>query len=149
MESVGVLPNAQLMESVGVLPAPEDILSSNILSLFGILSNDAPEEEEECHFCFEVIKVKDLFAMKTPCCQHFAHSSCFKTWAYSSALNTSDESVRCAYCRTLYPHEEFCFLCLARKKDNETLLKPVAASLMYTKNAQKIYVPHHYHQTLP
>ncbi len=125
MESVGVLPDAQvklIMESVGVLPAPEDILSSNILSLFGILSKDLPQEEEECHFCFEVITDKELFVMKTPCCRHIAHSSCFKTWAYASALNTSDESVRCAYSRTLYPHEEFCFLCLARM-DNETLLK--------------------------
>ncbi len=44
------------MESVEVLPAPEDILSSTILSLFGILSKlskNVPEEEEECHFCFE------------------------------------------------------------------------------------------------
>ena len=47
------------METVGVLPAPEDIHSSTILSLFGILTENVSEEEEECHFCFEAIKKKN------------------------------------------------------------------------------------------
>ena len=90
------------MESVGVLPAPEDIVPSTILSLFGILYKNVPKEEEKCHFCFEVMTDKELFVMKTSCCSHIGHRSCFKTWVYTTAFNTSDGSVCCAYCRTLY-----------------------------------------------
>ena len=32
---------------------------------------------------------------------------CFKTWA-----SHAESTVRCAYCRTTYPYEDACFLCL-------------------------------------
>ena len=46
---------------------------------------------------------------KLPCCGHYAHTECFKTWA---SLSRKESTVRCAYCRTIYPYEDTCFLCL-------------------------------------
>ena len=33
------------------------------------------------------------------------------------------DTIRCAYCRTMYPYEEYCFLCLRKKTNNQRLMK--------------------------
>ena len=106
------------METVGALPAPDVILpTSTIIHLFGILSENGIEEKQ-CHFCFEGIEAEEVLAMNTPCCHQGAHCECFRYWAASSVV---DETVRCGYCRTLFPDNELCFLCL-EKKNNEQLM---------------------------
>ena len=110
-----------MMESVGALPAPDDTLSPKIIPLFGILSTVHDNLEEECHFCLTNIKNNDLFVTKTPCCRHNIHCKCFKRWAELSV--TDDDTIRCAYCRTMYPYEEYCFLCLQKKTNNQRLMK--------------------------
>ena len=85
-----------------------DILSPTIIPLFGILSPPA-EKEEECHFCMEKITNAQFLVFKLPCCGHYTHTECFKTWA---SLSHKESTVRCAYCRTTYPYEDTCFLCL-------------------------------------
>ena len=111
------------MESVGFLPAPDDVHSSTILSLFGILSTNDSEEEEECHFCFEAVKKNEFFVMQTSCCKKLVHCNCFRTWASLSIPNGSDETVRCAYCRSPFSDKELCFLCLKTKTNNEQFAK--------------------------
>ena len=96
------------MEHVGTLTEADDVLSSTIISLFGLLSPPA-EQEETCHFCFETITKGQFMVLKLPCCGHLTHAGCFKTWASTSE---KDSVVHCAYCRTVYPYEDTCFLCL-------------------------------------
>ena len=106
------------METVGALPAPDVILpTSTIIHLFCILSENGIEEKQ-CHFCFEGIEAEEVLAMNTPCCHQGAHCECFRYWAASSVV---DKTVRCGYCRTLFPDNELCFLCL-EKKNNEQLM---------------------------
>ena len=96
------------MEHVGNLAEADDVLSPTIISLFGLLSPPA-EQEETCHFCFETITKGQFMELKLPCCGHLTHAGCFKTWASTSQ---KDSVVHCAYCRTAYPYEDTCFLCL-------------------------------------
>ena len=86
------------MEHVGTLAETNDVLSPTIIPLFGILSPPA-EQEEECHFCLETITKGQFMVFKLPCCGHHAHT---------------ESTVRCAYCRTTYPYEDTCFLCLEK-----------------------------------
>ena len=108
------------MERVAVLPAPDEILPTNIIPLFGILPEN--HEEKECHFCFENVEKGELLTMTTECCKQSAHCKCVKTWAALSSLGT-EETIQCAYCRTLFQHEEVCFLCLEKKKNDEEFIK--------------------------
>ena len=96
------------MEHVGTLAEAEDVLSPTIIALFGLLSPPA-EQEKTCHFCFETITKGQFLVLKLPCCGHLAHTCCFKTWASTS---NKEYVVHCAYCRTAYPYEDTCFLCL-------------------------------------
>ena len=96
------------MEHIGTLPETNDILSPTIIPLFGILSPPA-EHEEDCHFCLEKITKGQFMVLKLPCCGHYTHIACFKTWACASQV---ESTVRCAYCRTIYPYEDTCLLCL-------------------------------------
>ena len=96
------------MEHIGTLPETNDVLSPTITPLFGILSPPA-EKEEECHFCMEKITKGQFLVFNLPCCRHYAHTKCFKTWA---SLSHKESTVRCAYCRTIYPYKDVCFLCL-------------------------------------
>ena len=82
------------METVGALPAPDVILPTTIIHLFGILSENGIEEKQ-CHLCFEGIEAEEVFAMNTPCCHQGAHCECFRYWAASSVV---DETV--TYCAT-------------------------------------------------
>ena len=106
------------METVGALPAPDVILPTTIIHLFGIASENGTEEKQ-CHFCFGAIEAEELLVMDTPCCRQGAHCECFRYWAASSVV---DETVRCGYCRTLFPDNQLCFLCLEKKNDNEQLM---------------------------
>ena len=106
------------METVGALPAPDVILPTTIIHLFGIASENGTEEKK-CHFCFGAIEAEELLAMDTPCCHQGAHCECFRYWAASSVV---DETVRCGYCRTVFPDNQLCFLCLEKKNDNEQLM---------------------------
>ena len=106
------------MEHVGTLPRPNDVLSTTVIPLFGLLSSVAVDKDEECHFCLETITKRQLLAILLPCCKHYVHAECFKTWATTSQ---SESIVRCAYCRTVYPYEDKCFLCLHPVNDNENL----------------------------
>ena len=106
------------METVGALPAPDVIFPTDIIHLFGILSENGIEEKQ-CHFCFESIEAEEVLAMNTPCCHQGAHCECFRHWAASSVV---DGTVRCGYCRTLFPAINFVFLCLEKKNDNEQLI---------------------------
>ena len=60
------------MAQVGVLPDPSDVLAPTIVPLFGILSfsDNAPLEEEDCHFCLEGVHSNEVYVLKTPCCGH-------------------------------------------------------------------------------
>ena len=95
-------------EHVGTLAEAEDVLSLTIIALFGLLSPPA-EQEETCHFCFETIAKGQFMVLKLPCGGHLTHTSCFKKWASTSHKKFV---VHCAYCRTSYPYEDTCFLCL-------------------------------------
>ena len=101
------------MEHVGTLPETNDALSPIIIPLFGILSPPA-EKEEDCHICFEKITKGQLLVIQLPCCGHYVHTECFKTWASTSH---TESIVRCAYCRTIYRYEDKCFLCLNNIND--------------------------------
>ena len=50
-----------------------------------------------------------FLVIQLPCCGHYVHTECFKTWA---SISHTESIVRCAYCRTPYPYEDKCFLCL-------------------------------------
>ena len=100
-------------EHVGDLAEAGDVLSPTIISLFGLLSS--PVEQETCHFCFETITKGQFMVLKLPCCGHLTHACCFKTWASTSQ---KDSIVHCAYCRTAYPYEDTCFLCLQEHAEN-------------------------------
>ena len=95
------------MDHIETLPKTNDVLSPTIITLFGILCPPA-EKEEECHFCLETITKGQFLVFKLPCCGHYSHTECFKTWA---SLSHTESTVRCAYCRTIYPYENGCFLC--------------------------------------
>ena len=89
------------MEHVETIPETNDILSSTIITLFGILS--PPCEKEECHFCLETITKGQFMVFKLPCCRHYPHTECFKTWASSSH---TESTVHCAYWKTRYQYED-------------------------------------------
>ena len=57
-------------------------------------------------------------AMNTPCCHQGAHCECFRYWAASSV---ADETVRCGCCRTLFPDNQLCFLCLEKRTSTNSL----------------------------
>ena len=65
------------------------------------------------------MEAHELLAMDTRCCHQGAYSECFK---YCAASSVADETVRCGYCRTLFPDNQLCFLCLEKKNDNEQLV---------------------------
>ena len=96
------------MEHIETLFETNDILSPTIITLFGLLSLPA-KQEEDCHFCLKTITKRHFTILKLPCCRHLTHTECFKTWASASQ---KESVVRCAYCRTVYPYEDTCFLCL-------------------------------------
>ena len=48
------------MEHIGNLAEADDVLSPTIISLFGLLSPPA-EQEETCHFCFETSQKDSLW----------------------------------------------------------------------------------------
>ena len=96
------------MDHIGTLPETKDILSPTIIPLFGVLCPPA-EKEEECHFCLEKIMKGQFLVLKLPCCGHYTHTECFKTWAL---LSHKESTVRCAYCGTTYQYENTCFLYL-------------------------------------
>ena len=102
------------MEHVGDLAEAGDVLSPTIIPLFGLLSPPG-EQEETCHFCFETITKGQFLVLKLPCCGHHVHTTCFKTWASTSH---KESIVHCAYCRTAYPYEDTCFLCLQEYTEN-------------------------------
>ena len=107
------------MEHVGTLAETNDVLSPTIILLFGLLSPPA-EQEEECHFCFETIAKGQFMVLKLPCCGHLTHTSYFETWASTSQ---KESIVHCAYCRTAYPYEDTCFLCLQEYTEKTQLHK--------------------------
>ena len=88
------------MEHVGNLAEADDVVSPTIISLFGLLSPPA-EQEETCHTLTLTLTL--------------THTGCFKTWASTSQ---KDSIVHCAYCRTAYPYEDTCFLCLQEYTEN-------------------------------
>ena len=107
------------MEKIGVLPEPEDWMYRTIISLFGILSENK-EDQGQCYFCYEDIKRNEQKAMNMCCCHQKAHTKCFREWA---ARSTTPGTVKCGYCRTIFPDKELCWLCLERKVDTEELQK--------------------------
>ena len=109
------------MEIVGALPEPEEILPNTIISLFGILCKNVTESAE-CHFGLETIEDKDPRTFATPCCNKKVHCSCFERWTATAITTTGSTTVRCAYCRTIFPSEQLCFLCL-KTKNNEAVAK--------------------------
>ena len=109
------------MEIVGDLPGPEEILPNTIIPLFGILCKNVTNSAE-CHFCLETIENGETQTFATPCCKQTVHCSCFDRWAATSVTITGSTTVRCAYCRTVFPSEQLCFLCLKRKR-NEAMAK--------------------------
>ena len=70
------------METVGALPAPDVILPTTIIHLFGIVSENG----------FGAIEAEELLAMDTPCCHQGAHCECFRYWAASSVVDVVDDS---------------------------------------------------------
>ncbi len=107
------------MECIGVLPAPEDVMSTTIVPVFGILAENT-NEPGQCYFCFGQIDGEELLAMTMECCHQKAHCQCFRMWA-TQYDGTSVGTVWCGYCRTLFPDKELCYLCL-KKKENGTIV---------------------------
>ena len=112
------------MEIVGALPEPEEILPNTIISLFRILCKNVTESEER-HFCLETIEDKEPRTFVTPCCNQKVHCSSFEHWAATAITKTGSTTVRCAYCRTIFPSEQLCFLCLKRKKQRSSGKNPM------------------------
>ena len=105
------------MENIGILPNENQVLPRPVIPLFGILCPEA-SKNEECHFCMENITKGQFLTMQLPCCGHLAHTECFKIWGTASH---TESNVNCAYCRTPYPHQEVCFLCLKEINNDEDL----------------------------
>ena len=105
---VGDLSSETISEDTYLCWMSECEFPPTIIPLFGILSPLA-EQEEKCHFCLETITKAQFMVFNLPCCGHLTHAECFKTWASTSQ---KESIVRCAYCRTAYPYEDTCFLCL-------------------------------------
>ena len=105
------------MEWIGILLKPEDGFTDNKIPLFGLLSR-SNKDQENCHFCLESIKKDQILTMETPCCKHVAHCECFATWITSSLTN---QTVKCAYCRTAFP--DVCFMCLKPKNPEDGIIK--------------------------
>ena len=101
-----------------MFPNPNDVLSPTVISLFGLLSSVSVEKEEDCHICLETITKRQLLTILLPCCKHYVHADCFKTWASTSQ---TESIVRCAHCRAIYHYENKCFLCLNAMNNNENL----------------------------
>ena len=112
------------MEHVRTLLERNDVLLPTIITLFGILCPPA-EKEEECHFCLEKITKGQFLVFRLPCCRHYTHTECFKTWASTSYTKST---LHCACCRTIYQYEDTCFLCL-----QEYTKKLSCAKCCYTK----------------
>ena len=106
------------MEHIATLPETNKTLSPTIIPLFGLLTSVPVEKKEDCHICFETIRKGQLMVIQLPCCNHYVHADCFKTWASTSH---TESVVRCAYCRSIYHYEDKCFLCLSTIHDNENL----------------------------
>ena len=106
------------MEHIGTLPNPNDVLSPPVIPLFGLLSSVSVENEEDCHFCLETITKHQLLAIRLPCCKHYVHAECFKTWASTSQI---ESIVRCAHCRAIYLYKDKCFLCLNTMNNTDKL----------------------------
>ena len=106
------------MEIVGALPEPEEILPNTIISLFGIICKNVTESAE-CHFCLETIENEETRTFATPCCSQKVHCSCFGRWAATTVTTTGSTAARCAYCRTIFPSEQLCFLSMFSKKKKE------------------------------
>ena len=49
----------------------------------------------KCHHGFPCVTKGQFPVFKLPCCGHYAHTECFKTWA---SLSHKESTVRCAYC---------------------------------------------------
>ena len=96
------------MEHIGTLPETNEISLPTIIPLFGILV-PVSAEKEDCHICLETITKGQLMVIQLPCCKHYVHADCFKTWASTSH---TESVVRCAYCRSIYHYEDKCFLFL-------------------------------------
>ena len=68
-----------------------------IIALSGILSPPA-EKKEEFHFCLEIITKEQFLVFKLPCCGHYSHKVCFKTWAShvksTNAAPTAEQQTR-------------------------------------------------------
>ena len=109
------------MEIVRALPEPEEILPNTLISLFGIICKNVTESAE-CHFCLETIENEETRTFATPCCNQKVHCSCFERLAATTVTTTRSTTVRCAYCRTIFPSEQLCFLSLKRKR-NEAVAK--------------------------
>ena len=95
------------MEHIETLPDPDTALSPIIIPLFGILSPPT-KKEDDCHICMEKITKGQFLVIQLPCCKHYVHTECFKTWASTSH---TESTARCAYC------EDKCFLCLNNIND--------------------------------
>ena len=119
------------MEHSGVLPDENQVLSTAIIPLFGILCPRA-SEDKECYFCMEKITKGPFIVMKSPCCGDLVHTEFFKTWVSTSHVGSN---VHLAYCRTPYPYEEVCFLG-SQEKGMRTLLVRTAAIQRHIRNAQ-------------
>ena len=120
------------MEHVGNLAEAEDVLSPTIISLFGLLSPPA-EQEETCHFCFETITKGQFMVLKLPCCGHLTHTGCFKTWASTSQ---KEYVVHCAYAEL--PTHTKTPVSFAYRNTSKNSTAQSAATHKSTRNALKI-----------
>ena len=116
------------MEHIGTLAETKDVLSPSIIPLFGILSPPA-EKDEDCHICYEKITKGQMLVFKLPCCNHYVHTECFKTWA---SMSHTESIVRCAYCRTPYTYEDKCFLCLQENTERTSCTNCCHTTLHFT-----------------
>jgi hypothetical protein len=120
------------MECIGVLPAPEDVMPTTIIPVFGILAENT-NEPGQCYFCFGRIDGEELLAMTMECCHQKAHCQCFRMWA-TQYDGTSVGTVRCGYCRTLFPDKELCYLCLKKKENGQSLQQTSCCRTTIHKN---------------
>ena len=87
-------------------------------------------KEEECHSCMEKITKGQFLVFKLPCCGHYSHTECFKTWA---SVSHKESTVRCAYCRTIYPEVLPLFARIHRKTHLHNVLSHKSSHRMLNR----------------
>ena len=95
------------MDHIESLPKTNDVLSPTMISLFGILC--PPAEKGRVSLLSRNNDKRTISCVQTTVLRALHSHRMFQDWAL---LSHTESTVRCAYCKTTYPYEDTCFLCL-------------------------------------